>query len=228
MIAVEASILSADVARLGEQAGKAAAAGVNCIQIDTMDGCFFPDITFSPAVVHVLSYEVEIKLDVHPMIVELERYLAALADAGADRIIVIVAHQGACPHLRPASHPRLRRRSRRDLQSWHVAQRRGGSVAPCQSSAGDDGQTRLERANLLARPARQNPPLTQPAQTARSEHTDRRGRGHQRSHRPPVAAETTVLVAGSHIYGDKACLDRNVTSPRNSMNEAKGSHRRHP
>jgi len=53
-VTVEASILSADFARLGEQAREAEAAGVDAIQVDVMDGCFVGDITFGPGVVRAL------------------------------------------------------------------------------------------------------------------------------------------------------------------------------
>jgi len=96
MIVIEASILSADFARLGEQAREAEAAGVDAIQVDVMDGRFVPDITFGPGVVRALRPLVSLPLDVHLMIVEPERHLAAFADAGADRLIV---HQETCPHL---------------------------------------------------------------------------------------------------------------------------------
>lgn len=45
MIMIEASILSADFARLGEQAREAEAAGVDAIQVDVMGGCFVPNIS---------------------------------------------------------------------------------------------------------------------------------------------------------------------------------------
>jgi ribulose-phosphate 3-epimerase len=96
MISIEASILSADFARLGEQAREAEAAGVDAIQIDVMDGRFVPAITFGPGVVRALRPLVSLPLDVHLMIVEPERHLQAFADAGADRLIV---HQEATPHL---------------------------------------------------------------------------------------------------------------------------------
>jgi ribulose-phosphate 3-epimerase len=96
MISIEASILSADFARLGEQAREAEAAGVDAIQIDVMDGRFVPVITFGPGVVRALRPLVNLPLDVHLMIVEPERHLEAFADAGADRLIV---HQEATPHL---------------------------------------------------------------------------------------------------------------------------------
>jgi ribulose-phosphate 3-epimerase len=95
MIAIEPSILSADFARLGEQAREAEAAGVEGLQVDVMDGRFVPNITFGWGVVRALRSEVSVTLDVHLMIVEPERYLVEFADAGADRLMV---HQEACVH----------------------------------------------------------------------------------------------------------------------------------
>jgi ribulose-phosphate 3-epimerase len=96
MVLIEASILSADFARLGEQAREAEAAGVDAIQIDVMDGRFVPNITFGPGIVRALRPLVSLPLDVHLMIVEPERHLEAFAEAGADRLIV---HQEATPHI---------------------------------------------------------------------------------------------------------------------------------
>ena len=95
MVAVEASILAADFARLGEQAREAEAAGVDGIQVDVMDGRFVPNITFGPGVVRALRPLVSVTLDVDLMIVEPEKHLGAFADAGADRLIV---HWEACMH----------------------------------------------------------------------------------------------------------------------------------
>jgi len=96
MIQIEASILSADFARLGEAARAAEAAGVEAIQIDVMDGRFVPDITFGPGVVRALRREVDVLLDAHLMIVEPDRHIEAFVEAGAGRVFV---HQEACPHL---------------------------------------------------------------------------------------------------------------------------------
>jgi ribulose-phosphate 3-epimerase len=96
MVTIEASILSADFARLGEQVREAEAAGVDGIQVDAMDGRFVPNITFGPGVVRALRPLMDGALDVDLMIVEPERHLAAFADAGADRLTV---HLEACTHL---------------------------------------------------------------------------------------------------------------------------------
>jgi ribulose-phosphate 3-epimerase len=96
MIAIEPSILSADLTRLGEQARETEAAGIDGLQVDVMDGRFVPNITFGPLLVRALRSVVSVPLDVHLMIVEPEKYLEDFAAAGADRLMV---HQEACVHL---------------------------------------------------------------------------------------------------------------------------------
>lgn len=96
MVLIEASILGADLSRLGQQAVEAEQSGVDGFQIDVMDGLFVPNITFGSSVVRTLHDLVKLPLDVHLMIVQPERYLKAFKDAGAARLIV---HQEACVHL---------------------------------------------------------------------------------------------------------------------------------
>lgn len=96
MVRIEASILSADLTRLGEQVREAEEAGADSIQVDVMDGRFVPNITFGANVVQAIRPLVRIPLTVHCMIVEPERHLGAFAKAGANCIMV---HQEACPHL---------------------------------------------------------------------------------------------------------------------------------
>ena len=96
MIIIEPSILSADLACLGDQVRQAQTAGCSIVQIDVMDGQFVPNITFGPNVVRALRPLVSLKLDVHLMILEPDRFIDEFAKAGADRIIV---HQETCPQL---------------------------------------------------------------------------------------------------------------------------------
>ena len=95
-VAIEPSILSADFARLGEEAKEAEAAGVEGIQIDVMDGHFVPNLTFGPGIVKSLRKSVKLFLDAHLMIDNPHLFIEEFAKAGSNRIIV---HQEACKDL---------------------------------------------------------------------------------------------------------------------------------
>lgn len=214
---IEASILSADFARLGEQAREAAAAGVDAIQVDVMDGRFVPVITFGAGVVRALRPLVGVPLDVHLMIVEPERHLAAFAEAGADRLIV---HQEACPRL-----PDVLRAIRdlgvevgvalnpeTDLAAIQDVLERVDLVQVMTVNPGWGGQlfmdSQLDKVRRLRRML------------------DERGLavviavdgGIDATTAPRVvAAGATVLVAGSAIYNDRASVAANVAALRASV-----------
>jgi ribulose-phosphate 3-epimerase len=95
-ILVAPSILSADLARLGDEVREAEQAGADWIHVDVMDGRFVPNITLGPVVVQAVRRATQLPLDVHLMIVEPERYVQAFAEAGADLISV---HVEASTHL---------------------------------------------------------------------------------------------------------------------------------
>ncbi|MFC2063932.1 ribulose-phosphate 3-epimerase [Chloroflexota bacterium] len=97
MIVFEPSILSADLANLGDQVRQVQAAGGTIVQVDVMDGQFVPNLTFGPLVLRAIRPLVDLKLDAHLMIVEPERFIDEFARAGADRIFV---HQETCPNLK--------------------------------------------------------------------------------------------------------------------------------
>ena len=96
MIEIAPSILSADFARLAENANAAVRGGATLLHVDVMDGHFVPNITIGPPVVASLRKAVDVPLDCHLMIENADEYIPAFADAGANWVSV---HQEACIHL---------------------------------------------------------------------------------------------------------------------------------
>ncbi len=91
------SILSANFARLGEEAKAALEGGGTVLHVDVMDGHFVPNITIGPLVVASLRKALpKAILDCHLMIENPDDYIPAFADSGASWISV---HQEACVHL---------------------------------------------------------------------------------------------------------------------------------
>ena len=96
MIEIAPSILSADFARLAEDANAALQGGATLLHVDVMDGHFVPNITIGPPVVASLRKAVDVPLDCHLMIENPDDYIPAFADAGANWVTV---HQEAVVHL---------------------------------------------------------------------------------------------------------------------------------
>ncbi|HLE52763.1 MAG TPA: ribulose-phosphate 3-epimerase [Anaerolineales bacterium] len=98
-IKIAPSLLTADLARLGEQVGEAVAAGADAIHVDVMDGRFVPNLTFGPLIVsalHPITRVAGVPLDVHLMVEKPEDLIPLYAQAGAGFLTV---HVETCPHL---------------------------------------------------------------------------------------------------------------------------------
>jgi ribulose-phosphate 3-epimerase len=81
---------------LGREVDAVIKGGADLIHVDVMDGHFVPNLTVGPLVVRALKRVTSTPLDVHLMIEEPDRYIAAFVEAGAAMVSV---HVEAVPHL---------------------------------------------------------------------------------------------------------------------------------
>lgn len=89
------SVLACDFTDIAAGLDAIHRSGAAWIHLDIMDGHFVPNISFGPKMVQDIRAKTSLTLDVHLMIAEPDRYIAAFADAGAD---VITFHAETVVH----------------------------------------------------------------------------------------------------------------------------------
>ncbi len=90
------SLLAADFANLQRDIEMVNRSDADWFHVDIMDGSFAPNISFGMPVVKAMKRHATKPLDVHCMVVQPERYIQQIRDAGAD---IITVHYEACTHL---------------------------------------------------------------------------------------------------------------------------------
>ncbi|QIV94692.1 ribulose-phosphate 3-epimerase [Allofrancisella frigidaquae] len=94
---INPSILSADLARLGDDVKNVLLAGANNIHFDVMDNHYVPNLTFGPMILKALrDYGITAGMDVHLMVKPVDSLIESFAKAGASSIVF---HPEASEHV---------------------------------------------------------------------------------------------------------------------------------
>lgn len=214
---IAASVLSADLTRLGEKIAEVEQAGVDWIHVDVMDGVFVPPLTVGAGFVAACRRSTGLPLDVHLLVDKPERMIEEFQAAGADWLTV---HAEACDDL-PTTLQRIRKAGMKPgiainpetslsviAEVLHLA----AMIVVMFVNPNFPGLTYTEE--MLARLACMRSMLDEKGLRAELQAD---GGMNKKSVPLAAAAGVSVVVSGSAIFKAEAGIAENVEQIRNAM-----------
>lgn len=96
-IKIKASILAANLAKLGEEIKMLSALNVDALHIDVMDGLFVPNFSFGPDIIKSVRPFTKLPIETHLMISSPFKYIETFTSVGSNEIILHLESRANIP-----------------------------------------------------------------------------------------------------------------------------------